>query len=436
MHMARYAPIAFALWALAVGAEAATPAPSAALLSPAQHEVDRISIDVFNGAAVRAKRREIVKAWSALPPYQSADGKSQLQGAVDELVYFAVRAAVERTQPVPAILWYEAPPYRSGRLNVPGSRMGVDLPDRIYRFSAVDPESRYVIRGKRDAFPSNDDFIFEASDHQVAQLSALPAKDIDVAPDGSFTITLDATPAAGRRNHLTLPPQTTDLMVRDTLADWDSQRANALSIERVAGPPRAKPSMARVRQEALSQIDTLARFNVELMQRAALHPANQIVPFLRSARDGVQGAIGSMARFSLKDDEALVIVVDPQGNGYTNLQLTDPWLRSVPYWNDLSSLSDRQAKPNPDGTITFIVAPRDPGYFNWVSTGGLHDGGMTLRIERVARVDPATVIRQAKVVKLSDLASVLPAGAVRITPAERAAQLKARAAGYARRLGR
>jgi hypothetical protein len=138
----------------------------------------------------------------------------------------------------------------------------------------------------------------------------------------------------------------------------------------------------------------------------------------------------------LADDEALVLTIDLQGAGYANFQLTDPWARSVPYTNVTSSLSNRQAKPNPDGTITFIVAPRDPGYFNWLNTNGLNDGLVTLRIEKVTKPDPATIVRTAKLVKLTDLAAAVPAGTPRVTPAERAKQVADRSAGFAKRLQR
>jgi hypothetical protein len=36
-------------------------------------------------------------------------------------------------------------------------------------------------------------------------------------------------------------------------------------------------------------------------------------------------------------------------------------------------------RPAPDGRVTLIIAPRDPGYANWVSTGGMHDGLFIIR---------------------------------------------------------
>jgi hypothetical protein len=131
----------------------------------------------------------------------------------------------------------------------------------------------------------------------------------------------------------------------------------------------------------------------------------------------------------------LVITVDPQGARYLGFQLTDPWYRSVPYWNATGSLSDKQARPNADGTITYIIATRDPGYYNWLSTGGLDDGLLLMRVENFERTpDPAKVFRDAQIVKLADLAQALPAGALRATPTERSRELALRSAGYRNRV--
>jgi hypothetical protein len=55
--------------------------------------------------------------------------------------------------------------------------------------------------------------------------------------DGSFTITVDSTPADGRPNHLQLPSDATLIAARNTLSDWNTQVPMSLSIERVGGPP-------------------------------------------------------------------------------------------------------------------------------------------------------------------------------------------------------
>jgi hypothetical protein len=86
-----------------------------------------------------------------------------------------------------------------------------------------------------------------------------------------------------------------------------------------------------------------------------------------------------------------------------------------------------------------VVSPAEPvladgtSVGNWISTGGLNQGTMAIRFQSIDPNDPVKPTVSSQVVPLSDLASVLPAGTVTLTPAERAAQLAARGAGFDRR---
>ncbi len=117
------------------------------------------------------------------------------------------------------------------------------------------------------------------------------------------------------------------------------------------------------------------------------------------------GAIIASGHFKIEPEEALVVTIDPGKAQYTGFQLTDPWFRSVPYWSGLSSLSNLQARANADGSLTYVLSARDPGYHNWVSTGGLREGLILARIEVYAEAPSVgTVVRSVKLVKLGDLA--------------------------------
>lgn len=408
--------------------------PGPTLLTADQGRIDEVASTLVKDPQVIAARNAVLQEWSALPPAQFADGKSHLAGAVDELVYFSVRTAVERKQFAPSVIWAIAAPYKKGSATISGSRWGIDDPDRIYRSATVDPALSYVVHGQRSSRPSNDDFLFEATGSNLKTIGSLPARDIDVSSDGSFTITVDATPANGRRNHLTLPVNANGLLIRDTLADWTKQLPNHLTIEVVGGAAPKPASLDETRAEALSLIGVFSQFDAQLIGQISKPPVNQLIPVVRTLESGVEGAIVGTSRFSIKNDEALVLTIDGQGAGYIGLELTDPWARSLPYWDSLGSLSNLQTKPNADGTITYIISPREPGFYNWLSTAGLNDGFFALRVENFAKVDVAKVVRSAKLVKLYQLVEALPADAVRVTPAQRTQELAERKAGYAKRL--
>jgi hypothetical protein len=58
---------------------------------------------------------------------------------------------------------------------------------------------------------------------------------------------------------------------------------------------------------------------------------------------------------------------------------------------------------------------------------------MAIRFQRIDLTAVAKPTVRSQVVSLADLASVLPPGTTVVTPAERAAQIAARAAGFNRR---
>jgi len=411
---------------------------SGSLLTKDQQKADRIAVALLKDPAVQAARAEGVKKWSTLAAYALPDGKANLEGAANEAEYAALREVAAYSLSQPAVIWVSAPPYSLGATKVPGSRYGGDNPDRIYRSIPVDPAHRYEIHGQRDrAHPSNDDFLFEAVagliGHPAAQLKAA---DVDVAADGTFTVTADSSPSNGKRNHLVLGAGVTDILLRDTLADWSTQVPNELTVKRVDTGAAATRSPEALSKQAATEVGNFFDANIRFLEAVNKAPVNHPIAQIRKPEDGVAGAIAAGARFSLKHDEALVITIAPAAAKYVGFQVTDPWFRSRPYWSTSGSLSSQQVKANSDGSLTYVIADHDPGYYNWLSTVGSHDGLLLIRIEdfdQTKTPDPTKVIREAKVVKLSALAAALPADAAKITPAERATLLHKRHEGYFKR---
>ena len=59
--------------------------------------------------------------------------------------------------------------------------------------------------------------------------------------DRRFTITVDGEPAGGRPNHVRSSPAAHEFYIRDVLLDWERDRVNELSIERLGPPPPRPP---------------------------------------------------------------------------------------------------------------------------------------------------------------------------------------------------
>jgi hypothetical protein len=148
-------------------------------------------------------------------------------------------------------------------------------------------------------------------------------------------------------------------------------------------------------------------------------------------REGGRWGLSSSGHFQLADDEALILTLDPIGAKYLAVQLANGWLGSLDYLHHTASLNLSQAKPNPDGTLTLVVAPKDPGVVNWLDTTGLHEGTLFVRWQKLPETLDAYAqgVRSVRLIKVADLDPALP----RLTQTARKAQLEERAAAYARR---
>lgn len=105
------------------------------------------------------------------------------------------------------------------------------------------------------------------------------------------------------------------------------------------------------------------------------------------------------------------------------------------YADRTSSLNNMQAKPNADGTYTFVVSQRDPGVYNWLDPEGHAAGMLAIRWQTVPDGYKAeNAIRSVKLVPIDRLKDELAPETVFVTAKERASQRAERAATYANRL--
>lgn len=137
--------------------------------------------------------------------------------------------------------------------------------------------------------------------------------------------------------------------------------------------------------------------------------------------------------FQLADDEALVLTIDPGSAGFFTVPVYNDWTITDDYWNQQTSLNDDQAVANPDGTYTMVVSVADPVVANWISTGRLNQGIISMRFQDLGPDSTDAPGVQSVVVRLEDLDEHLPASTVYVTAAERAAQLAIRKAGFDKR---
>lgn len=391
---------------------------------------------VLASAPMQREQARIVALYRADPQAGSPAGRATIERAAAAIANAAAQYIVNdpaNAQP----MWVTKAPLRLRGVAVGRSGYGIDNPDNVYRNVPIDAAASYEITGRigpggpaqlhftlMDAVPGTTPMSVEGGGF----VGTLSSEDMEIGPDGRFTVTIGPEPANGRSNHIQSKGSGKLLMVvRDLFTDWGKQQPAALAVRKTGGPDLIAPTPAELARRSAALLAKIAPYwlaydNTYLYSR----PANAFVaPRLRPGGRGISAS----GWFSLQDGEALVVTLDPLGAKSLGFQLTDPWGVAYDYIDRTSSLNLAQARPNPDGTITYVIAARDPGAANWLDPSGQGGGIMTIRWQGLpGGVTPAQAVREVRKVSLP-----LPADIATVSPAERRLQQKERAATYWRR---
>ena len=459
----------------------ATSPPFDPLGTPEQLAAEQRAAETVNTLPVQLMKLVLQFGWmsTAKQQFDEIDGPDQanidaLKNAVDG---YAMGAAFQQqilNPMTPTAVMQVAPPHIWYGQDVGGSRILYDNPDTIYRFMGVNKTSSYVITGRftGEEMPAETTFsVLTGLSGTTA--SVLNGKKLVLNPDGSFTITVSGSPTGPGPNHIQLPSDTTLIAVRNTLSDWNKQDPMSLSIMRVSGPPNSL--FSQLGGFAVPFIGPLVTDNPLLTTLVSLvPPLPDQPPLLRGTVTAVIMALGlqmeskyiavattdpttgerrqpnvltnptrnaeflatqmqSAGYFQLEDDQALVVTIDPGNAGYFVVPVTNDWTITDNYWDQQTSLNISQAKKNLDGTYTIVISPDDPGVWNWVSTGGLNQGTISIRFQDLNSRSSKLPKVSSRVVSLDELAGVLPAGTVYASTQDRRDQIALRKSGFNKR---
>ncbi len=468
-----------------VAQDASTPVVSP-LATEEQLAAERIATQTANTLPVALMkiilRQQFLQAANQQYPGGLDEGSlAALDKAVNE---YATAAAFQQQlldSMNPTVVTQVAPPHIWFGQNVPGGRILYDNPDTIYRFMGVNGASEYEIHGQflnysdKKTLPADTSFsVLEGLAGTTS--SILTAKDLVVDEDGKFVITVSTEPADGRPNHLQLTSGSTIIAARNTLGDWTTEDPMSLSIERVGGPPDSLfaqlggfaflgpqvasnpllttlvslvpplPYMPPILRGVFAAAILVVRGGSQESKYMALASTDPDTGLPRDANEVSQPSsnaeflanqLQSNGHFQLEDGQALVLKIDPGRANYFIVPTYDIWTITDDYWNKQTSLNNEQAIPNEDGTYTFVISPTDPGVTNWVDTGGLHQGAISIRFQDLGP-DPdnlnAPRIVDQQVVDVGDAVNFYADDPKYfVDDAGRADQLAARKAGYDRR---
>jgi hypothetical protein len=296
-------------------------------------------------------------------------------------------------------------------------REGGDNPDQRYAFTPIRGGETYRIWGDLGSATRVEFQIYAGRPWDGSGTSAgyLAFEDIELNDDGSFEIWVSDEERPG--NWLSNPAEGTTLFARHIYGDWTGQQTGDVHIDRVGyegkrRPPESAADLAeRIRAAAL-MFGTTARTWPAFVARRYVdaQPANSAAaPYDTYSLGGAKGRWMSGGYFELAPGEALLIRIPQTAAHYQAIQLADMWLASLEHGNQVSSLSTTQSILAPDGAYYYVVSPDDPGYANWLDTGGLTRGTFLMRWDGVLGELAPSQYPSARLVDLRALAESIPA---------------------------
>ena len=405
------------------------------LATAEQRDMDALALKVMQSPAVAEARKTVELQWRAATGREmSEQAEALFDGMITEYVFLNVMKAVNADPNHPKVLAASfAPPHEWFGMKIPGSRCAGPNPDNTYRHIPVDPTAHYELRG-RVFNPAPMDFTFTLMSNLLftRKLPILEKPDVKIDSDGSFVITLGPEPTNGRVNHMQMPPSAHWLLVRDSRSDWQ-QVAIALAVRRL-DPPAAPPmTMEQITARAVELMwDDLpySYWWIAVAMRADVNAMTQ--PKNTGAVGGLATQQTSFGRAHLADDEAMVVTLSRGGARYRSLSLYDRWYRTIDPGLHMSSMTNDQAVPNADGTVTHVISSRDPGVWNWLDAAGQRELFILQRWQGLPH-EPKPEDRlfvETRMVKLDNLQAALPPDIRKVTAAERRLQVGERLAQY------
>jgi hypothetical protein len=307
----------------------------------------------------------------------------------------------------------------------------LDLPmpnaDTVYRVSRVTPGGVYRLRGQRGSLRMA--HLSQIGGAGAGARSALDLNTLHADAHGMYDLVLSPTrPAGYAGDWWELQPNTNRLLLRLVSSDWSRERDPTISIERIDRPPqRPRPSAAELERRLRDLPKATALLPMMFVGHSSRLRQEGYVNRLKaldlSQVGGVSGQAYYEGAYDLADHEALLIEArTPPDCAYYSLMLGDDLHETTDWYNNLSSLNDSQARPDPDGVLRVVISARDPGAANWLDTAGHRRGVVQGRWTGC----PKPPELSARKLALKDLAAALPPGAAKVSPAEREATIRER----------
>ena len=281
-----------------------------------------------------------------------------------------------------AYVWADSGRPRFVDIVGPYKKWGGDNTDAFYQYAPIDPSRTYRVRGDIGDAVYFSLTVYGGPDdgrYSTRIVGTVNDRDVELRPDGTFDIVLSPEPHDGA--WIKLEPDAVCALTRDYLNDPTRGRRLAWRIESDDAPATYR----------LDDADLARRFRAALTwvrEQSTIAPIglgepnsiDEPYPVPTQTFGWAAGdAAYAMGSFDLADDEALVIEGRSPECAFWNMCLWNQFLHTYNSDYDRVTINGSQVAYEDDGSWKIVVAHRDPGHANWVSTQGHPRGRIWFR---------------------------------------------------------
>lgn len=305
--------------------------------------------------------------------------------------------------------------------------------DTIYKACLIEKGGTYLIKGDRGSVrmvilaQMGPDTLRTGKHHPL--LGQIDFDELTLDEDGHFELVISpARPAQYTGDWRMLNPLCEKFMVRIISCDWGMEREPRFGVVRLdvdeakGRLPAERLGHAYEEIPGIASVCALA-FPAHVEELRNQGHLNSLKIFDVSQMSGLAGQFYYEGAYELSEDEALITEVRvPEKYRYWSIILTNELYETTDWYNNQSSLNDKQGVVDGDGVFRTVISAHDPGVHNWLDTSGYAAGAVQGRWFEASEKPMPSMKR----VKLADVIDHLPADTKRVTPQERAIALRNR----------
>ena len=271
----------------------------------------------------------------------------------------------------------------------PTRLVGGPNPDGRYLLAMIRGDRGYRVTGTRGSTTYLGLQVLAGTGMTPRRMAAY-VSDTDLKLDGGrfalvFTATEPVPAELDGAQWVQIPLDATSIVVREYIADADTEQSATLNIEPLGArrPPKSVSDDEVAEQFTamawtIMKLTTLHRtIKPELMEQPNTLVTSKAADL--GDADTTPDNLYMLGTFRLGDDESLVLEFEPPDTRYWNITLENIWHECLEPRRRHSSVTNKGVARDADGVVRIAIGANDFGHGHWLDTGGRHRGFVVFR---------------------------------------------------------